>query len=107
MVKPISPGSLIPDAEFRILRAVYDYSYLTREQIGRLFYRWPASRSYVRALLSWMVQQDILIRRYMYQSKPSGGAPPVYFVGRKGLQVLKAQGLPVPSRTRRSEELRR
>lgn len=84
-----------------LLRAVDTYTYLTAEQVCRLYYS-PGSLEYVRRQLKRLAEDDYLQRLRLPATGP-GNQPFVYRLARHGFAYLAAAGVAIPSRFRPAE----
>lgn len=86
-----------------LIRAVYDFHYLTVDQVTRLFFS-RGSLEHVRVVLKELAEKGYLDRMKMPSSQ-DGVKPYVYTLGRKGIRYLKTvAGYSEFARFRPSEE---
>jgi hypothetical protein len=74
-----------------ILQALYDFHYLTAEQLCRLRYS-PSSLNHVREQLKKLHDAEYLQRVFGPRKQASGSTPWVYLLGRKGLAHFRDLG---------------
>jgi len=92
--------------EEEILRLLFDFHYLTAEQLTRLRYS-PTSINHARELLKRLFDKGLVGRTFGPRSQPAGSVPWVYFLARKGRRLMSEMGLETERRYRPSEERRR
>jgi hypothetical protein len=96
--KPLSP------ARETILRDLSRYHYLTAQQVQRLHYA-SGSITYVQSMLKRLAEEEYCQRVWLPRASQFGSAPSVYRLARKGLNLLREQGLEVERRHRPSEHV--
>jgi hypothetical protein len=87
----------------QILHALFDFHYLTAEQLTRLRYS-KASLNYAREQLKRLYDRGYFGRTYGPRSQAAGSTPWVYYLARKGLAHFKEHGYELERRYRPSEE---
>lgn len=96
----------VTPAQDAILRALNRYHFLTAQQLCRLRYS-EGSLTYVQSLFKTLTDLGYCQRLWLPRTDQHGSSPSVYCLAIKGLNFLRSEGLDVPSRSRRSEQVRR
>src|SRR5688572_13986374 len=80
-----------------ILRCLARYHYLLARQICRLLYS-PSSITYVQTKLKRLADAGYCQRVWMPKPGRYGSAPAVYTLARRGINYLRAAGVPIHGR---------
>jgi len=86
-----------------ILNALWDFHYLTADQLCRLLYS-PGSLNYAREQLKRLYDAQFLDRVFGPRAQAAGSTPWVYLLGKRGLRYFKDRDTGATRRYRPSEE---